>query len=329
MIKLQLKNMFRDKIIIISVCLPLVLAIIIKFYTPESLLVDPKIAILENNLSNVMVKKLRNYADVELFKSVNELENKVKVTSDETIGIIYDEKTNIYSYILQGNETNRTKEIASSLVAFNANGYSTIGNIKILKCSSEGLNSKDLISAIVILIAFYMGSTFVTFTIVSEKEQGLNQVFKISPISKSKFALIKIILGFSLTCIVSFIVALFLVDTSNISLLFLFITVSSLSTVSLGLFIGSLSKDLITAIVNTKVVLLAFIFLPFIAIIMPDNLQKVKILFNILPSYPIFKGLLSFNNITTTSILTCIATIAIHIIISYYLYTKKLYNKYY
>lgn len=289
-LKLQLKNIMRDKFVLVSILLPVVLAIVLKSYTPN-VVIESQVAILKDNLTDTTINQIESVAVVEQYSDMTQLRNRILDTKNEVVGIVFDDGAGYFEFMLQGNETTRTKtgvQILAGLI----NGEITVAEIQTELLTNDNNDIYYFLMTLTILIALFMGCTFNAFNIVAEKEEGITNIKRILPITLNKDILHKTILGFIGTVVVT-LTTISIVLESDIKwwVIILFVLVSSFAVSILGLFLGSISKNLISIIVNTKVILLLFIFIPAIGFIMPADLEFIRTIFYLIPSFPMFEGL--------------------------------------
>lgn len=288
-LKLQLKTALRDKVVIISILLPIFMAVLLRINMPDTVIIEAQVAVNNNDLPIETIRKIEKVAVVNRFNNIEEIKNRVLISKDEVVGIITDDTVGQCKFIFEGNETTRTiknMEAIGDLI----NDNISLDKTQVEVISSDNNEMKYMLIIITMLIALYMGSTFIAFNIVGEKEEGIANINQILPISNNKYNLQKVLLGLIGTVVITFITGLILIDKDNFSYLFLFLFVSACCSSSLGLYLGFFSKDLLSAIINTKVVLLVFILIPFIGFIIPEKLNTLKKLFYLIPTYPIFEG---------------------------------------
>lgn len=318
-LKLQFKNIMRDKFVLMSMLLPIILAIILKSYTPN-VAIEPQVAILKDNLSNDTIAIIERIAVVEKYSNIVQLESRILETKNEVIGVVFDSATDHFKYMIQGNETTRIKtdlQILASLVK---------GDIGLDEVETEILphDNNDMhcfLITVTVLMALYMGCAFNAFNIVAEKEEGITNINQILPMPINMYIFQKAILGFIGSVIVTTITVLIATHDINWGLFLVFSVISSFSASIVGLYLGLISNDLISVIINTKVILLVFLFVPVIGFMMPTDLVIVKVLLYLVPSFPIFEGLwaiLRDGDISRMLINTGI--VGVHTVLAYLLY---------
>ncbi|MCM1989365.1 ABC transporter permease [Oceanirhabdus seepicola] len=322
---IQSKFVLRDKIIIISILLPIFLGIFIRVYTPDMMTVGNQIAVIKDDLSDETIKKLREIAIVTEFSDLNEVKERVLVTKDEIIGVVLEHSAGDYKYVLEGNETTRALKDLDVIDNY------LRGNNTVNKLSTEILPNSDnemkyFLMTLTMIIALYMGSTLIAFNIIEENECGINNINKILPVSTKQYIIYKIIVGLIGTILITSVTGVILIGKAYFQYLFLFSLISACCSSCLGLYLGLFSKDLISGIIYIKVILLVFIFVPVIGFIMPNEFTVFKKLFYLIPTYSMFEGfwsIIKFGDVT--SMIKNMAIVLAHTVIGYvaYYYISK------
>lgn len=289
-IYIQIKTIIKDKMSILSFLLPIVIALMLIFLNESSIseVSEFKFGVIESNIKEELLIELEKVGKVITVETILELKNKVIYPSDELIGIV--SKEDGLEVLISGDETSYTKDIAnhipSLLDEFN---YS----VERLETKNFFEEFRNIIYSMVILMALFIGCTFNSMNIVYEKEEGIVHINKILPITYGNFLKEKVIVGILTSVFVSLITSIILIrDFKSLVLMVILIISTSFITSSLGLLIGFISDGVITAISYTKIVLVVFMALPVITHLLIKE-SEYKFLFNILPSYPVFNGILN------------------------------------
>lgn len=323
-LRLQLKNILRDKFVQISILLPIVLAIVLKLCTPN-LIIEPRVAILKDNLSPATINQLADVAIVEQYFHISELRNRILENKNEIIGLVFDDRTGHFKVMLQGNETIRVKTTAQ-IIAKLINGRITTDKTETEILINDNNDLYNFLMTLNVLIALFMGCTFNAFNLVAEKEEGIININRILPIQHHKYIIQKTILGFIGSVVVA-VVTITIAFGSGINwwIVFPFILVSSFAVSILGLYLGLFSNGLLSIIVNTKVILLLFIFVPVIGFIMPADLKVMRTIFYLIPSFPMFAGLWAiFQERNMLQMIINTSIMGIQALLAYFIYLNML-----
>lgn len=320
--KYQLKNISRDKMVILSFFLPIIMALAVNILTSGNQLntaSELRFALLENSHTFEIEDKLKQYGDVTIYKTEQELRKQVEDPISETIGIIYNSETKSSEIILTGDETTFTKDAANT-ITYALDKTLPKNTVTILPRISIIMESKYTLIALVMVTALFIGCTFNTMNIVAEKEDGISLINETLPLTKSEYLVQKIFLGFIYGVIVSIVTACICFDmTNNIIITIVLIMLSVFMTSIIGLYIGKFADNLMIAIIYIKFLLIIFIAVPYVAyVLIPDN--KWCLLFNLIPSYPVFEGLMNIINNNQISLLINISILILHCICWFIVY---------
>ena len=290
-IKLQFKSLRRDKMVWVSGLFIIILAVIIRFYG-DGVVIEQSIGYLENQLSSEQVNALEQVAELQAFKEQAMLERYVLDHRTDLIGILYHAPSDQFRFLLQGNELSTGAEQVAVLNNY-LNKRIDVEQVTVEVLENEEDYVKRLLVTLTILMALFLGAVFNAFNIVAEKEDRIDLVNQILPMSRWKYIIQKSLIGLLASFVLSIITLL--IVTGRGSLLgqaILLLLPGSIMSALLGLYLGLISGEQMEAIVMTKVVLLVFTFVPLIGFLIPEQTGWVKNLFYIFPSYAVFNGIL-------------------------------------
>lgn len=301
--------------VILSFLLPIIMAFTVNILTSGNQLntaSELRFALLKNSHAIEIKDKLKQYGDVTIYKTEQELRKQVKDPISETIGIIYNSETKSSEIILTGDETTFTKDAAMT-ITYILDKTLPKNTVNILPRTSIIKESKYTLIALVMVTALFIGCTFNTMNIVAEKENGISLINETLPMTRSEYIFQKIFLGFIFGVIVSIITACICFTTTHITVTLILIVLAVFLTSIIGLFIGKFADNLMIAIVYIKFLMIIFIAVPYVAyVLIPNN--KWCLLFNLLPSYPVFEGLMNIINHNQTSLLLNLSILILHCI---------------
>lgn len=315
-LKYQLKSISKDKMAVLSFFLPIIMAVLVNLLSTGSIITatNLRFAVIQNNIPVQMEDCLEKYGVVKKCSSEQELNKIVINPADETIGIIYNERMNEIRTILSGDETSNIKESAKYIpLVLEKPTFSF--NVTLLPKPNAIMEFKYLLTALVMVTALFIGCTFNIMNIVSEKEEGIDYVNQILPMSFSKYIFQKTSLGFLCSFAVSIITAFICLNMSkNFLGNLLLIALSSFMASIIGLFIAKISENLMLAIVYIKITMIVFIAVPLVVyLFVQDN--NLRLLFNIIPSYTVFDGLMKIMNGNASSVIINIIVLILHCVI--------------
>lgn len=114
---------------------------------------------------------------------------------------------------------------------------------------------QNIFIAITLIVAMFMGCTFNAMNIISEKENGVDFVNQILPMTRSGYVIQKVFVGFICGCLSAVItVGICLRLSFKITLFMLALIVFSAFVAAMfGLFIGKFSETLMIGVVYIKI----------------------------------------------------------------------------
>lgn len=289
-LKIQFKSISKDKMVWISVIFPIVLAICIRLFA-GNLVIEQSIGYLENNLSSEQIADLEQFAQLKQFENQSTLETYILNSTNDGIGIIFNDETGDYEFLLQGNELTINDSNLSALYDYLKHG-SSFDEISIEVMTNDENYLMTLLITITVLMGLFLGAVFNAFNIVAEKEDNINILNQILPMSISTYVIQKSIIGFIASFVLS-LITLLIVTGVGIPILptVVLLLMGSLLSTFVGLYLGHYSSNQMVAIIMTKFVLLAFTFFPFIGFMIPKESEWLKNIFYVVPSYAVFNGL--------------------------------------
>ncbi|MDO5715914.1 MAG: ABC transporter permease [Tissierellia bacterium] len=298
---IQLKTVFRDKISILSFLLPIIMAILIlnvEFINIKNM-EELNFGVIKNELNEKEIQILESIGHINFFKDRKKLYSSINEPNTETIGII--KANNDIQIIISGDESKRHKEISKSIPQILNQELEIDIREEKIEAKSPILEFKDIIYSMIILMSLFLGCTFNVMNIVSEIEEGIININRTLPMKFDKFLHHKILLSFIITTVLAMITTIILTNIQLLLKLMVIIILTSFISAILGLFIANFSDNYIIAITNLKLILTIFIALPIIIYAFFED-SKFSYLFYILPSYPVFQGILKVMNLETIDI---------------------------
>ncbi len=327
-LKYQLKSISKDKMSLLSFFLPIVMAVLINLLSTGSIIeaVNLRFAVVQNNLPVKIEDCLENYGTVIKCSSNNELNKIVINPADETVGVIYSKENDEIKTILSGDETSNIKESAKYIpLVLDEPAFPF--NVTFLPKPNAIMEFRYLLTALVMVTALFIGCTFNIMNIVSEKENGIDYINQILPMSFSKYIFQKTSLGFICSFTVSIITAFICLNMSkNFLGNVMLIALSSFMASIIGLFISRMSENLMLAIVYIKIAMIIFIAIPLVVyLFFSDN--NLRLLFNVIPSYTVFDGLMKIMSSNSSSVIMNFIVLILHCVIwirVYFYIAKKI-----
>ncbi len=314
-LKYQLKSIRRDKMCILTFLLPVIVGIAINLLSGISFqsIGETTFGIVENSISDDTVKWLQSNGAVIPYETLAELEAAVNDPSTQMIGVLQAE--NRIQTFIAGDELEVNKTIADTLpqVYENRAAQRSITRTVIpVVTDNEGL--KSLLIVITLVTAMFMGCTFNAMNIISEKEDGIEFINQVLPVSMTSYIIQKTLLGFIGGTVSTIITALICmrIQAAQILPFLLIVLLSAYISALIGLFIGYYANGLMVGIVYIKIVMILFLAPPiFFYLTVPSSSIVFKLSY-LLPSSVTFYGVMDLINGQTKEIDSYALTLLIH-----------------
>ncbi|MCK4258994.1 MAG: ABC transporter permease [Halanaerobiales bacterium] len=285
-VKRDFDNSIRDNLLLYALLAPVLIALIMRFFTPSVESSAISFAILDNTDQSI-VDELSQYASIEYFKTEKALFKKVKALGD-TVGVIVSKEVgeDKFKLIFEGNEAHDSIELSKSVIQTITQKKNS-ANIEISDLGKKS-NIKGYLAAFLALASMLIGGMMIGLNIIDEKEEDTIRALAVSPLRRSEFVIARSVFGIFLSLILVF-VGLWVLGVHNIPYLqVLFITVAGLIlTVLFGFFLGSVSNNQINGIANLKIGALVFLLPAILTFIIPK--AYIFVLYW-LPTYWTFEG---------------------------------------
>jgi len=244
----------REAMTIYIMVVPLILAVGITFFAPGLNDTTVNLAMLESD-DTEHIEFMQQFAKVELFDSMDELERRV-TKRDDTAAIAPNGHS--YEIILQGNESEMVEEYAVLL-----NTYYELGSTQeetraqLLSFGRTVPPLKTMLVNILILLTVMMAGMLIAISIVEEKAENTINAINVTPISQTAFVVGKSLFG-STVAMLGIIGAMLITGYYNIN--WIMIVLVGLTSLILSLVVGFLqglsSEDVMEAAGSVKLLFL-------------------------------------------------------------------------
>ncbi len=291
----QLKSVWKDKLCIMSFFLPIVIALALRFIGGIDLssVAEFHFGVLENDLSVQTIVWLERYGSVTAYKTLEELTAAINEPSTYMIGVISD-GDNIQTMV-SGDELDLFRQTADTLPALYGRRESA-GQISITVLERPDMMAglQNIFIAITLIVAMFMGCTFNAINIISEKENGVELVNQVLPMTQSGYVVQKIFVGFIGGCLSAVLTACcyFRISVKNILLMLVLIILSAFIAALIGLFIGKFSESLMVGVVYIKIIMIIFMAVPLVSYLLAAG-GLISVLCYFVPSSASFEGIMN------------------------------------
>lgn len=318
----QLKSVWKDKFCMMSFLLPMIVAASLHFIGAIDLssVGELHFGALENDLSAGTISWLERYGSVSIYKTIEELTAAVKEPSTNLIGVETD--GNAIKTIVAGDELDIFRQVADTLPALYAERENAERiHVRILERPDIIAGLQTIFVALTLMTAMFMGCTFNAVNIISEKENGIDLVNQILPMTHSQFVIQKIFVGFVCGCLSAVITACicFRLSLQRTLLMLVLILLSAFVAALIGLFIGKFSENLMVGVVYVKMVMIVFMAVPLLSYLLGAN-GWILTLCYLVPSNATFEGIMNLANSMEPMIAKDILILMAHSVVWFLLY---------
>ena len=255
----QLKSVWKDKFCMMSFLLPIVVSLALSLIGGIDLssVAEFHFGVLENDLSDQAIVWLERYGSVDIYESQEELITAINEPSTYMIGVKADGGG--IRTMVSGDELDIFRQTADTLPALYMDRESTgQRSITVLERPDMMAGLQNIFIAMTLIVAMFMGCTFNAMNIISEKENGVELVNQILPMTQSEYVMQKIFVGFIGGCLSAVLTACcyFRIPVKNVLLMLVLIILSAFIAALIGLFIGKFSESLMVGVVYIKIIMI-------------------------------------------------------------------------
>ena len=196
-LKYQLKSIRRDKMCLLTFLLPVIVGIAINLLSGVSFqtMGETTFGVVGSNITDDTVEWLQNNGVVVSYETRDELETAVNNPSTQMIGVL--QTGNMIQTFIAGDELAVNKVIANTLPQVYENRATQLTMTRtIIPVVTDNEGLKSLFIVITLVTAMFMGCTFNAMNIISEKEDGIEFINQVLPVSMTSYIIQKTLLGF-------------------------------------------------------------------------------------------------------------------------------------
>ncbi len=340
----QFKYLLTDKVVLIGMLLPLVLALGVRFIPADILSqsVSLQTVMVQNSLDAELQDWLEANTSLVIVDSHDQLTSLVLVPSTEVVGVVppvkpIDTKSvpndlePMYqvSLILAGDESSYTKSFVNNfhdLITLPIEENPYVMALEDQKDQFVWL--RQFFIAVVLLTACFIGSSFNAITMVSEKESGVFIVHGVLPLGRFDFVLQRIVLGFVVSTVVVLLTWIIMLGVGvNIIVAFPLLLLASYFSAILGLYIAHGAKDYLGVIVTIKFVLILFLAIPIVGVLVGTGTSWYPWVYWIMPSVPVFQAITQFTGSFDVAYVQNLGVLLLHCMLWTLIYVVMLYRR--
>lgn len=318
----QLKSVCKDKFCILSFFLPIIVAFALRFMGTLDLssVAEFHFGIVEGEAPALTISWLERYGSVTAYKTQEELTTAIKEPSTNLIGVKADDKG--IKTMISGDEIDLFCQAADTLPALYAGReYAKRIPVTVLERPDLMAGLGNVFFAMTLIAAMFMGCTFNAVNMISEKEEGVDMVVRILPMTQGGYAVQKIFVGFAGGCLSAMFTACicFRLPYKSMVLMLTLIIFSAFAAALTGLFIGKFSEGIMAGVVYIKILMIVYMAVPLLSYLLgADGL--IAILCYFVPSTAAFEGIMDLANDADAVIVKETVILAAHCVIWFLLY---------
>lgn len=318
----QLKSVWKDRFCMMSFLLPIIVALVLNFIGGIDLssVSEFQFGVLENDLPAQTIAWLERYGSVAIYKSQEELITAINEPSTYMIGVKADGDS--IQTMVSGDELDLFRQTADTLPALYRGRKSTEQiSITVLERPDMMAGFQNIFIAMTLIVAMFMGCTFNAMNMITEKENGVDLVNQILPMTKSRYVMQKIFVGFIGGCLSAILTGCcyFRVPGWNAFFMLVLIVLSAFVAALIGLFIGKFSESFMVGVIIIKIILIVFMAVPLVSYLLGAG-GLISALCYLVPSSASFEGIMNLADSDKPMIAKDIFILMAHCIIWFLLY---------
>ena len=320
----QLKSVWKDKFSIMSFVLPIIIAFTLNFIggIDLSTVSEFQFGVLENDLSDQTISWLERYGSVSIYETQEELITAINEPSTYMIGVKADGDR--IQTMVSGDELDLFRQTADTLPELYM-GRESKGQISITVLERPDMMTgfQNIFIAVTLIVAMFMGCTFNAMNIISEKENGVDLVNQVLPMTQSGYVVQKIFVGFIGGCLSAVLTACcyFRIPIKSALLMLVLIILSAFIASMLGLFIGKFSASLMVGVVYIKIIMIIFMAVPLVSYLLGAR-GLISVFCYFVPSSASFEGIMNLATSGKPMIAKEMCILMVHCIIWFLLYVS-------
>lgn len=291
----QLKSVWKDKFCIMSFLLPIAVALALNFIGGIDLssVAEFHFGVLESDLSAQTILWLERYGSVTTYETQGELTAAINELSTYMIGVTSDGDG--IQTMVSGDELDLFRQTADTLPALYMGRASTEQiSVTVLERPDRMAGLQNIFISITLIAAMFMGCTFNAMNMISEKENSVDLVNQILPMTQGGYVVQKIFVGFiggGLSAVLTACCYFRLAIKSTLLMLVLII-LSAFIAALIGLFIGKFSESLMVGVVCIKIGMILFMAVPLVSYLFGVS-GLIAVLCYFVPSSAAFEGIMN------------------------------------
>lgn len=318
----QLKSVWKDKFCIMSFLLPIIVALALNLIGGIDLssVAEFQFGVLDSNLSAQTISWLERYGSVSAYETQEELTAAINDPSTNVIGV--KATGDGIQTMVSGDELDLFRQTADTLpTLYMGKEITEQMSVTILERPDMMAGFQNIFISMTLIVAMFMGCSFNAMNMISEKENGVDLVNQILPITQSGYVIQKIFVGFTDGCLSAILTACcyFRLPIKNAFLMLVLIILSAFIAALIGLFIGKFSESFMVGVVYIKIVMIIFMAVPLVFYLLGAG-GLISVICYLVPSSAAFEGIMNLANSIEPTIAKDMLILMAHCIIWFLLY---------
>ena len=318
----QLKSVWKDKFCIMSFLLPIIVALALNLIGGIDLspVAEFHFGVLDSDLPAQTISWLERYGSVSAYETQEELTAAINEPSTNVIGV--KAAGDGIQTMVSGDELDLFRQTADTLpTLYMGKEITEQMSVTILERPDMMAGFQNIFISMTLIVAMFMGCTFNAMNMISEKENGVDLVNQILPITQSGYVIQKIFVGFTGGCLSAILTACcyFRLPIKNAFLMLVLIILSAFIAALIGLFIGKFSESFMVGVVYIKIVMIIFMAVPLVSYLLRAS-GLISVICYLVPSSAAFEGIMNLANNIEPMIAKDMLILMAHCIIWFLLY---------
>lgn len=318
----QLKSVWKDKFCIMSFLLPIIVALALNLIGGIDLspVAEFHFGVLGGDLPAQTISWLERYGSVSAYETQEELTAAINEPSTNVIGV--KAAGDGIQTMVSGDELDLFRQTADTLpTLYMGKEIAEQMSVTILERPDMMAGFQNIFISMTLIVAMFMGCTFNAMNMISEKENGVDLVNQILPITQSGYVIQKIFVGFTGGCLSAILTACcyFRLPIKNAFLMLVLIILSAFIAALIGLFIGKFSESFMVGVVYIKIVMIIFMAVPLVSYLLGTG-GLISVICYFVPSSVAFEGIMNLANSIKPMIAKDMLILMAHCIIWFLLY---------
>ena len=248
----------------------------------------------------------------QLDRLLDELRQAVNDPSTQMIGVLWD--GNGLRTLRAGDEREVDRVMADTLPPLYADRAAQTAQVEIAAPMAPDSGLRALLVALTLVTAMFMGCTFNAMNIISEKEDGIEFINRVLPMTARTYVVQKTLVGFAGGAASTLAAAAVCMRVPGARVLpfLLIVALSAYIAALLGLFIGRFSSGLMVGVVYIKITMILFLAPPVVFYLLAPPDSVLFGLSYLLPSSATFYAVMDLLNGQTEHLRPALAALAAH-----------------